>query len=123
MSRKAVCPFIHNSLADTSALAWLPVFEDLGNSSPVNGVSNGSITTFLQTSPSIPAVMFSPFMSSINSSPFGQNKTCCKLNESLQTNVVGKQSRGIVYLIRIGSQKACLSRRNFFFFTSCHIYS
>ena len=85
MSRKAVCPFIHNSLADTSALAWLPVFEDLGNSSPVNGVSNGSITTFLQTSPSIPAVMFSPFMSSINSSPFGQNKTCCKLNESLQT--------------------------------------
>ena len=36
-----------NPLADTFALAWLLVFEDLGNSSPVNGVSNGSITTFL----------------------------------------------------------------------------
>ena len=64
MSRKAVCPFIHNSLADTSALAWLPVFEDLGNSSLINGVSNGSITTFLQTSPSISAERLSFFMSS-----------------------------------------------------------
>ena len=49
-SQKAVCPLIHNPLAETSALAWLLVFENFGSSSPVNGVSNCSITTFLQTS-------------------------------------------------------------------------
>ena len=37
--QKSVCPSIDNKPpADTSALAWLLVFEDLGNSSPVNGV-------------------------------------------------------------------------------------
>ena len=45
---KGHLPIIHDSLADTSALAWLLVFEDFGSSSPVNGVSKGSITTFLQ---------------------------------------------------------------------------
>ena len=49
-SQKAVCPLIHNPLAETSALAWLLVFENFGSSSPVNGVSNCLITTFLQTS-------------------------------------------------------------------------
>ena len=34
-SQKVVCPLIHNSLADASALGWLLVFADLGNSFPV----------------------------------------------------------------------------------------
>ena len=55
-SQKAVFPLIHNHLAETSAPAWLLVFEDFGSSSPVNGVSNGLIITFWQTSPSISAV-------------------------------------------------------------------
>ena len=85
-SQKAVCPLIHNPLADTSALAWLLVFEDFGSSSPVNGVSNGSITTFLQTSPSISAVRFlSSLCLVITGPPFGQDKACCKLNESTNT--------------------------------------
>ena len=78
-SQKAVCPLLHNPLADTSALAWLLVFEDFGSSSPVNGVSNGWITTFLQTSPSISAVnFFRSLCLVITSPPFGQDKTCCK---------------------------------------------
>ena len=90
-SQKAVCPLFHNPLADTSALAWLLVFEDFGSSSPVNGVSNGSITTFLQTSPSISAVRFlSSLCLVITSPPFRQDKVCCKLNESPQTHSVGK---------------------------------
>ena len=90
-SQKAVCPLIHNHLAETSAPAWLLVFEDFGSSSPVNGVSNGSITTFLQTSPSISAVRFlSSLCLVITSPPFGQDKACCKLNESLQTHSVNK---------------------------------
>ena len=63
-SQKTFCPLIHNPLADTPALAWLFVFENFGSSSPVNGVNNGSITTFLQTSPSISAV--SQFVMSSN---------------------------------------------------------
>ena len=102
-SQKAVCPLIHNSPADTSALACL-VFEDFGSSSPVNGVSNSSITTFLQTSPSISAVSFlSSLCLVIAIPPFGQDKACCKLNEFPQTHSVGKRSRGILYLIRIAS--------------------
>ena len=88
---KGRLPIIHNPLADTSALAWLLVFEDFGTSSPVNGVSNGSITTFLQTSPSISAVRFlSSLCLVITSPPFGQDKACCKLNESPQTHSVNK---------------------------------
>ena len=110
--QKAVCPLICNTLADLSALAWLLVFEDFRSSSPVNGVSNGSITTFLQTSPSISAVRFlSSLCLVITSPPFGQDKACCKLNESPQTHSVGKRSRGILYQIRIVSQKACFSRK------------
>ena len=108
-----------NPLADTSALAWLLVFEDLENSSPVNSVSNVSITTFLQTLPTISAVKFliSLYLV-ITSPPFGQDKVCCKLNESQQTHSVGKRSRGILYLIRIASQKACFSRKKkLFLFT------
>ena len=33
-SQNVVCPLIHNPQADTSTLAWLLVFEDLGSSSP-----------------------------------------------------------------------------------------
>ena len=110
--QKAVCPLICNTLADLSALAWLLVFEDFRSSSPVNGVSNGSITTFLQTSPCISAVRFLSLLCLvITSSPFGQDKACCKLNESPQTHSVGKRSRGILYQIRIASQKACFSRK------------
>ena len=116
-SQKAVCPLIHNHLAETSAPAWLLVFEDFGSSSPVNGVSNGSITTFLQTSPSISAVRFLSLLCLvITSPPFGQDKACCKLNESPQTHSVGKRSRGILYLICIASQKACFSRKKPFLF-------
>ena len=115
-SQKVVCPLFHNPLADTSALAWLHVFEDFGSSSPVSGVSNDSITTFLQTSPSISAVRFlSSLCLVITSPPFGQDKACCKLNESPQTHSVGKRSRGILYLIRIASQKACFSRKKHLF--------
>ena len=57
-SQKTICPLIYNPLADISALAWLLVFEDFGSSSPINGVSNSSLTTFLQISPSISAVRF-----------------------------------------------------------------
>ena len=90
-SQKTVCPFIHNPLADTSALAWLLVFEDFGSSSPFNGVSNGWINTFLQTSPSIPAVRFLISLCLVTtSSPFGQDKACCKSNESLETHSVNK---------------------------------
>ena len=90
-SQNNVCPLIHTPLADTSALAWLLLFEDFGSSSPVNGVSNDSITTFLQTSPSILAVRFlSSLFLVITNPPFRQNKACCKLNESLQTHSVNK---------------------------------
>ena len=91
MSQKAVCLLIHNPLADTSALAWLLVFEDFGSSSPVSGVSNGLITTFLQTSSSISAVRFLSLLCLvIISSPFGKDKACFKLNKSPQTHSVGK---------------------------------
>ena len=90
-SQKAVCPLIHNSLADISALAWLLKYENFGNSSPINGVSNGSITTYFQTSPSISAVrLLSLLCLIITSPPFGQDKAYCKLNESPQTHGVGK---------------------------------
>ena len=115
--QKVVCSLIHNPLADTSALVWLLVFKDFGSYSPVNDVSNGSITTFLQTSPSISAVRFlSSLCLVIASPPFGQDKVCCKLNESPQTHSDGKRSRGILYVIRIASQKACLSRKKPFLF-------
>ena len=92
--------------------AWLLVFVDFGSSSPINAVSNGLITTFLQTSPSISAVRFlSSLCLVITIPPFGQDKACCKLNESPQTHSVGKRSRGILYLIRIASHKACFSRK------------
>ena len=67
MSQKAVCLLIHNPLADISALAWLLKFEDFRISSPINGVSNGSITTFLQTLPSISAARF---LSAVNVQSF-----------------------------------------------------
>ena len=90
-SQKAVCPLIHNPLVDTSALAWLLEFENFGTSSPINGLSNGSITTFLQILPSISAVRFlSSLCLVITSPPFGQDKACCKLNESSQTYRVNK---------------------------------
>ena len=89
--QKTACSLIHNPVADTSALAWLLVFEDFGSSSPVNGVSNGSITTFLQTSPSISAVRFLSLLCLvITIPPFRQDKACCKLNESPQTHSVSK---------------------------------
>ena len=89
MSQKAICLFIHNPLADISALAWLLIFEDFGSSSPVNGVSNDSVTTFLHTSPRISAVRFLSLLCLvITSPPFGQDKACCKLNESPQTHSV-----------------------------------
>ena len=91
MSQKVVCPLIHNPLADASALAWLLVFEGFGSSSPINGIRNGSITTFLQTSPSISAVSFLSLLCLVITSPlFGQDKACCKLNESPQTHGVNK---------------------------------
>ena len=83
---KGHLPLIDNPLADTSTVAWLLVFQDFGISSPVNGVCNGSITTFLQTSPSISAERFlSLLFLVIANSPFGQDKACCKLKESPQT--------------------------------------
>ena len=85
-SQKVISPLIHNPLVDTSALVWLLVFEDSGSSSPINGVHNKSITTFLQTSPSISATRFLNLLCLvITSPPFGHDKECCKLNESLQT--------------------------------------
>ena len=73
------------------ALAWLHILEDFGSSSPVNGVSNGSITTFLQTLPCISAVRFLSLLClGITSPPFGQDKACCKLNGSPQTYSVNK---------------------------------
>ena len=90
-SQKAVCPSIHNPLADTSALAWLLVCEDFRSSYPVNGVSNGWIVTFLQTSPNISAVRFlSSLCLVIISPPFEKDKACCKLNETPQTHSVNK---------------------------------
>ena len=103
---------MYNPLAEISALVWLLIFENLGNSSPINGADSGSITTIFQTSPCISAVRFlSSLYLVITSPPFGQVKACCKLNESSQTHSVGKHSRGILYLIRIASQKACFSRK------------
>ena len=90
-SQNTVCRLIDTPLADTSALAWLLVFEDFGSSSPVNGVSNDSITTLLQTSPSILAVRFlSSLCLVITNPPFRQNEACCKLNESPQRHSVNK---------------------------------
>ena len=84
-------PIISNPLTETSALVWLLVFEDFGSSSPVNGVNKGSITTFLQTSPSISVVRFlSSLCLVITSSPFGQDKARCKLNDSPQTHSVNE---------------------------------
>ena len=86
-SQKSVCLLFYNPLADTSALAWLLVFEDFGSFSPVSGVSNSSITTCLETSPSISAVRFlNSLFLVITSPPFRQDKACCKLNESPQTH-------------------------------------
>ena len=114
-SQKTVCLLIHSSPAKTSSLAWLLVFEDLGNFSPISGVSNGSIITFLQPLPSISVAKFlSSLCLAITSHLFGQDKACCKLNESPQTHRVGKRSRGIWYLIRIACQKACSPERNHF---------
>ena len=114
-SQKAVCPLIQNPLADISALAWLLIFEDLGHSSPVNGVSNDSITTFLQTSLRISPVRILKSLCLVISSPFfWKDKVCCKLNKSLQTYSVGKCSRGILYLICIACKKACFSRKIYF---------
>ena len=45
MSQMTACSLIHNPLAGTSDLAWLLVFEDLENSSPVEGVSNSVTKT------------------------------------------------------------------------------
>ena len=112
-TQKAVYPLIYNPLADTSAIAWLLVFENLGNSSPNNGISNGSITMFFQTLPSISAVRFLIHYV-FTSPPFGQDKACCKLNESPQIHSVGKRSREMLYLIRIAYQKACFSRKKTF---------
>ena len=89
-SQKAICLLIHNPLADTSALAWLLVFEDFRTSSSVNGISNGWITTFLQTLPSISAVRFLSLLCLVITSPSGQDEECCKLNESPQTHSVNK---------------------------------
>ena len=87
--QKTVCRLMHNPLADTSALTWLLVFEDLGNSTPVNGVSNGSIITFLQPLPSISAVRILISLCRVTTNPpFEQDKACCKLNESPQTQTV-----------------------------------
>ena len=109
------CSLIHKPLADTSTLAWLLIFQDLGDSSLVNCVSSGSIITFLQTSPSISAVKFLSLLYLVITSPrFRQDKACCKLNESPQTYSVGKLSSGILYLIRIASQKACFFRKKSF---------
>ena len=84
---------------------------------PSNDVSNCSITTFLQTSPSISAVRFLNSLSLvITKPPFGQGKASFKLNESPQTHSVGKRSRGILYLISIESQKAGFSRKRQFLF-------
>ena len=116
-SQKAVCPLIHNLLADTSALAWLLVFVDFGSSFPINGVSNGSITTFLQTSPSISAVRFLISLCLvITSPPFGQDKTFCKVNESPEAHRASKRPRGILHLIHIACQKAFFSRKKQFLF-------
>ena len=91
MSQKAVCPLIYNPLVDPSALACLLVFEDFGSSSPINGIRNCSITTFLQTPPSISGVSFLSLLCLVITSPlFGQDKACCKLNESPQTYSVDK---------------------------------
>ena len=90
-SQKAVCPLIHNPLVDTPAIAWLLEFENFRTSSPINGLSNGSITTFLQILPGISAARFlSSLCLVITSPPFGQDKACCKLNESSQTYSVNK---------------------------------
>ena len=90
-SQKTICLSIYNPLADTSALAWLLVFEEFGSSSPVNGVSNSSIPTFLRTSPSISAIRFLSLLCLvITRPPFRQDKACCKLSESPQTHSVNK---------------------------------
>ena len=47
---------------------------------------------------------------------FRTRQACCKLNESPETHSVGKLSRGILYRIRIASQKACFSRKRPFLF-------
>ena len=76
--KRPLCPLIHDPLAYASAHARLQVFKDFGSSSPVNSAGNGSITTFLQTSPRvISAVSFhNSLYLVITSSPFGQDKTC-----------------------------------------------
>ena len=80
-SQKAVCPIIQNS-----------------------------ITTFLQTSPSISAARFLSSLCLVITSPqFGQDKAYCKLNESPQRHSGGKRSRGILYLVRIAPLKLLLS--------------
>ena len=90
-SQKTVCPLIYNTLADASALAWLLLFEDFGKSSPVIGISKDSTTTFLQTSPSISGVRFLSWLCLVTtSSPFGQEKACCKLNKYPKTQSVNK---------------------------------
>ena len=87
MPQKAICPLIHNPLADISVLAWLLVFQDFGSSSLINGASNSSITTFLQTSPCISAVRF---LSSLCLVITIVLKAYCKLNKPPQTHSVGK---------------------------------
>ena len=87
MPQKAICPLIHNPLADISVLAWLLVFQDFRSSSLINGVSNSSITTFLQTSPCISAVRFLSLLCLVITIVL---KEYCKLNKPPQTHSVGK---------------------------------
>ena len=63
----------------------------------------------MQNSPSISNTRFLSSLCLVITSPqFGQEKACCKLNESPQRHSGGKRSRGILYLIRIAPLKLLL---------------
>ena len=53
----------------------------------------------------------------ITNTPFGQDKSCCQLNESPQTHSLGKRSRWKLDLIRIASQKLVSPEKKLFLFT------
>ena len=112
-SQEAIFLLICNPLADKSTLAFL--LEDLENSSPFYDVSSASTTIFFQTSPSILVVRFlSLLWLVITSSPFGQYKACCELNESPQTHSIGKRSSACYIWLVL--HPTCFSREKSLFF-------
>ena len=108
-SKIACCPVSQTPCALMSSLASFVVFAVLKpNSSPVNGVNFGSISTSLQISDNIFASLsYRSLCLKDTKPPFLQLIQCWTLNLLPQEHVVGKFAILHPYRKRIASQKCC----------------